>query len=304
MDGCAKMHQLIPDPVLSGGFQVLSQKDHANGDAVHVCGVIPCEGVREPLWKLATWDSGPCLWENRIEGDGHSISDGQYRSFSVNPVDGTLSFLLDTEGYYQGAPARIGDFWPHLLIENGAFGSLDAASDTSRFFECSMDKLVLEMDIRMTEYKATPHAENWVEAAQFLTFFYLKGKNTDDFIWFGAQLFDSRWENSDYFSAIDGGKPDASGRLIYSAGLTDVYRNSNANLWKNGAPMASDEWLHISLDLKPHLEKAFDLAKKGNCVKCDQLSDLVIDGMNIGWESIATFRHCMEIRDLKLTSYR
>ena len=66
----------------------------------------------------------------------------------------------------------------------------------------------------------------------------------------------------------------------------------------------SEEWLHIFLDLKPHLERAFDLAQKGKCVKCDQLFDLVIDGMNIGWESISAFRYCIEIRNLKLMSYR
>ena len=287
--------QLIPDPALRRGFRVLSQKDHENGDAVQIVGEKPCCGEAAPLWRLASWDSGPDLWRGRIESDDFSISDGSYRAFSVAPEEKKLSFLLDTESYYQGKAAKLGDFWPHLLIEMPSFGEFVP-------YDCTMQKLLLTMEIRMPEYRATPHPDNWVEAAQFLTFFYLKGKTTDDFIWFGAQLFDSRWAESDFFCAVDGGKPDASGRLIYSAGLRDVYRNSPRSLWRDGKPFASDTWIPVSIDLKPHLDKAFSLATERGCVSCSSLSDLVIDGMNIGWESIATFRHRMEIRDLKLTA--
>ena len=38
--------------------------------------------------------------------------------------------------------------------------------------------------------------------------------------------------------------------------------------------------------------------------KADSLSGLILNGMNVGWETIGTFDHTMELANLRLTSHR
>ena len=44
--------------------------------------------------------------------------------------------------------------------------------------------------------------------------------------------------------------------------------------------------------------------KSEHYFRAEDLRDLCIDGMNLGWETIGTFRHAMEIRDLQLIAGR
>ena len=290
--------QIIPDPAFLSGFNILSQKDHSDNDRVTLLGTKKCDGNLTPVWNVATWDSGPCLWENRIETDEYSISDGKWRCFSVNKADGSASFTLDSSLYYNGKGAVHGDYWPHLLLENGRFGD----NGDSRFYRCSMDRLIFKIDLRMTEYSRIVNPDDWVEAAQFLCFFYLKGIKNDDFIWFGIKLFDSRSMSDPPFIAYDGGKPDASGKLIYHLGTNEAYDGAEG-LWKNGQPSADGEWKSVCVDMKPHLNAAFNRAKQDGAIKSDGTGDLFIDGMNIGFETIGTFRHTIEIKNMGLFSY-
>ena len=290
--------QIIPDPCFLSGFKVLSQKDHLNGDLVTVKGTKRCGGDGDPLWSVATWDSGPCIWENRVDTDEYCISDGGWRTFSVNREEKSASFTLDSSLYYNGKGAAAGDYWPHLLLENGRFGG----NGDNRFYRCSMDRLVFKIDLRMTEYSRIVNPDDWVEAAQFLCFFYLKGRSNDDFIWFGVKMFDSRCTLDSIYVAYDGGKPDASGRLIYHLGQKEAY-SGGEGLWKNGSPSADGEWRNVRVDLKPYLCEAFSIAKDDGAIRSDDIGDLFIDGMNIGFETIGTFRHTIEIKNMELNSY-
>ncbi len=289
--------QIIPDPAFLSGFHILSQKNHADHDQVTILGTKRCDGGT-PVWKVATWDSGPCLWANRVETDEYSISDGRWRSFSVDRSERTARFTLDSSLYYRGKGAVQGDYWPHLLLENGLFGD----NGENAFYRCSMDKLIFRIDLRMTEYERVFHPDDWVEAAQFLCFFYLKGRKNDDFIWFGIKMFDSRCRSDPPYIAYDGGKPDASGRLIYHLGLNEAYDGGDG-LWKNGRPSGDGEWKSICVDMKPHLDAAFRRAKRDGAIQSDTTGDLFIDGMNIGFETIGTFRHSIEIKNMGLFSY-
>lgn len=296
-----KTSQLIPDPAWETGFQIMSQKDHQNGDRVQILGTLPEEAPLESArWYVAQWDSGPCLWENRISTHPWQITDGKWRSLFRDPKKNTLTFLLDTSLYYGGNPARVGDYWPHLLIEQGSFGCSDLPETERAPYRCSAKKLTVSFDIRLKEYSETPIAGDWVRAAQFLMFFYVKGIRTNDFCWFGMQLFDSRYAENDHYIAYDGGKADASGAMIYSIGSRYVYKNSRGRLWQNGQPSPDGKWIHIELDLKPYLEDMLRWGKDDGYFKADSLDELVIDGMNLGWESIGTFRHVMEITPVRL----
>ncbi len=301
--------ELIRDLKLEGGMTLLSQKDHSAGDAITVLGTHSFYQGKEaasPVWRLAQWDSGPCLIENQIDAGVGAITDGEWRSFSYDPDENVMSFLLDTSLYYQGKPAVQGDYWPHLLIEQDDFGYFSLPEEQKKAYSCASDHLILSMDVRMDVYQLTKIQGDWVRAAQFLLYFYVKGTETNDFCWFGVQLFDNRTKYTQNYVAYDGGKPDASGAMIYLIGTETTYRVDGENVcpfWNKGVPEASDDWLHIEIDLKPYLEDMLEAGKKDGYFKADSLEGLCINGMNLGWETIGTFYHEMSVKNLSLRSY-
>lgn len=297
--------QIIPDITFRTGMQLISQKDHANGDAITVLGAQDFYGgtAEDPRWLLAQWDSGPCLIENRIESDATTITDGIGRSFVYQPDKHQMTFELDTSIYYQGKPALTGDWWPHLLIEQQTFDYASLSEEAQAYYRCDADRMVVSFDIRMTDYSNTPIDGDWVNAAQFLMYFYVKGIDTNDFCWFGLQLFDNRWEKNDHYIGYDGGKADASGAMIYSIGSKYVYKNSGRTLYKSGKPDVSGEWVHVEIDIRPYLDDMLSHGLADGYFDAQTLSELCINGMNLGWETIGTFDHTMEMRNLRLDSY-
>lgn len=301
--------QLIPDAAFTRGMNLITQKDHRNGDAFSVFAVHDFRGGDgnglTPLWRLCQWDSGPDLSEMLVPSDPGEITDGQYRAFRWDPTSDVMTFRLDTSLYYGGKPAREGDWWPHLLIECPTFGRESLPADRAAFYRCDADSLTVSFDIRLTEYEASPVEGDWVDAAQFLLYFYVKGIDTEDFCWFGLQLFDSRWPRNEHYIGYDGGKADASGAMIYSVGSKYIYPGPGGSaLWKNGAPSPDGVWHHVELNLVPYLKNMMKRGKADNCFTAQDLSGLSINGMNLGWETIGTFRHTMEMRNLRLTAAR
>ncbi|MCQ2433316.1 MAG: hypothetical protein MJ175_11990 [Clostridia bacterium] len=298
--------QLIPDPTFRNGFTIRSQKDHENGDNFEDLGVFPDDSA-SPAWLIVQWDSGPCLWEDRVPAADGVLTDGRSKWVTLNG-DGA-SLRLDSAAYYEMKPdgaAAAGDFWPHLLLECTDFGYAAAKAAEKEFYSCSADELLLSFDLNMSAFSCTPNEKDWVEADQFLMYFYVKGKHSNDFVWFGLQLFDSRWERNTPYVGIDGGKADASGSLIYSIGLTEVYKCADGGLWKNKAVPADGKWIHIEIDLTPHLNKMFRSGSEMEYFSSavSSLDDLYIDGMNLGFETIGTFDTEMGIRNLSLVSVK
>ena len=297
--------QIIPDITLKTGMQLLSQKDHQNGDVFAVLGIHDFYGgtATDPRWRLAQWDSGPCLVKNRVESDVTAVMDGVGRCFAYQPEQNQMTFALDTSIYYRGKPALTGDFWPHLLIEQADFGYAAQPAQTQAYYRCDADRMVVSFDIRLTAYSNTPIDGDWVNAAQFLLYFYVKGIDTNDFCWFGLQLFDNRWEKNDHYIGYDGGKADASGAMIYSIGSKYVYRSTGRTLYKAGKPDVGGEWIHVEIDIRPYLDDMLAHGLSDGYFEAQLLSELCINGMNLGWETIGTFDHTMEMRNLRLDSY-
>ena len=298
-------YQLIRDLRFERGITLLSQKDHQHNDRIKELAKHDFYGgeASKPIWKLAQWDSGPDFVSNLIESPADTLTDGKWRTFRYDPETNTMTFRLDTSAYYGGRPSKEGDYWPHLLIEEGTFEVFDVGKN-NKFYNCDSDKLVVSFDIRLGDYKETAIEGDWVRAAQFLMYFYVKGIDTNDFCWFGLQMFDNRWELNGNYTGYDGGKADASGAMIFSIGSRHVYENSGATLWENGSPKPNGDWIHVEIDIKPYLEKMLERGNEDGYFKAKSLSGLRINGMNLGWETIGTFDHTMQMRDLQLVSYR
>ena len=297
--------QLIPDADWQTGFQIMSQKDHANGDYCYIKDSWTyTDSDADPKWILAQWDSGPCLADNRADSAPTEYTDGQWRSLKYNADANSLTFHLDTSLYYGGKPAVQGDWWPHLLIEQSTFNYASVPEDKQPFYRCDSDSMIVSFDIRLTDYESTRIDGDWVQAAQFLMYFYVKGVDTQDFCWFGLQLFDNRWALNDHYVGYDGGKADASGSMIYSIGSKYIYKDCKTRLWDKGRPNAGGDWVHVEIDIKPYLEDMFVHGTEEGYFKAESLSELIINGMNLGWETIGTFDNTMEVANLRLTSHR
>jgi hypothetical protein len=302
----AKNMQLIPDVKLETGMKLITQKNHKNGDSFTSFKSHSFYDTKpkNPLWRLAQWDSGPDLKELIIKSDKSTVTDGKWRTFSYDPEENMMTFHLDTSLCYDGKPAVYGDYWPHLLIEQGDFGVKEMSKITREYYRCDSKNIILSLDLKLGDYKKTEIEGDWVRAAQFLLYFYVKGINTSDFCWFGVQLFDSRGDTNDNYVGYDGGKADASGAMIFSIGSQYIYGLDGDTLWKNGKPEPNGDWIHVEVDIKPYLQRMFERGNEDNYFKARSLSGLRINGMNLGWETIGTFDHTMQIRNLKLESFR
>lgn len=297
---------LVADADFYDGFNVMSQKDHANGDKVTQLGTFYyTRSLADPSWGLYQYDCGPCLWADRIKSDKYTLTDGVSKWVTFNPDEKSLLLRLDSAAYYQGKGAVQGDYWPTLLIgQEETMGYLTVPQKDKIFYTAEADRWELSFDVRMPVFEQTFNPDDWVEASQVVMYFYIVPKNTHKFVWFGAQVFDNRWEHTQNYYMIDGGKDDASGLPIYVIPTDDVYANSERSLWVDGKPQADDTWIHVSIDLRPHLDKMRQIAiKNGYFDPNTKLEDLFLHGMNFGWETIGTFDTAIEIKNLHLDSW-
>ena len=296
---------LIPDSNFENGIVILSQKDHQSGDAVRPLGNFTYGQDVVPSWKLAQWDSGPCLWRDRVESYPYTITDGVSKWVTYDPKEKSLLLRLNTEPYYKGKGAVEGDYWPHLLVEEN-FGYQEAAEADKAYYSGAASSMHLSFDLRMPYYSATYNSEDWVEAAQLYMYFGLHHKETGRFVWFGLQMFDSRGPLGADSYHVDGGKADASGQIIYVIGMGNVYKNVDGWFWDDNGmePQVTNEWLHFELDLIEHMQNLIDRAVKADDFpEGTTTDDLYIDYMNYGWEIIATYDCGVEIKNLRLDSY-
>lgn len=57
------------------------------------------------------------------------------------------------------------------------------------------------------------------------------------------------------------------------------------------------------IDIRPYLDDMLSHGLADGYFDAQTLSELCINGMNLGWETIGTFDHTMEMRNLRLDSY-
>jgi hypothetical protein len=292
--------QLFDDVDYKKGFTVIGQNTVKRGN-IYLDPENPEGTGGKPSWMIAQWNSGPCLYRERVDSDFNVITDGSIKTVTFDPADRSVSLRLNTIPYYNGAPGTT-DKWPHLLLEQSPLDfDPSASSDKEKapFYSCSADKMVVSLDIRMNSYEFV--YVDGVNAAQFLSYYYLKSKKGDDFVWFGVPLFDNRGETGIYW-AIDTAGSD---RMIYSIASTDTYKNSPHSLLdKDGAPIVSDEWIHVEVDIRPHIEAVLERGLAEGVFKyAKTLDDLYVSGVNIGWETIGSFDIDVQIRNFGLTSF-
>ena len=289
----ANARQLLPDASYQNGFYIRCQ-DGALPEEKRMKGVFLPNFGHEPSWAIAQWTSGLCLWDSRVL-DGRKISDGIAKSFTA-AEGGHLRLHLNTIPLYDGAPAAYAD-WPHLLLETEDI-AFDGSDSDSVWLTGAADKIVVSLDLRLTQFEQVSVSGDAARAAQFLCYLYLKSQPGDDFVWFGLQLFDSRGPQGEYLALDEG-----SGRMIFSLSTHDVYGGGQHPRVQRGAA-ADGEWYHVEVDIRPYLDRLAATGRKDGFLKSVRSAeDFHISGTNIGWEIIGSFDACMEIKNYSVVSY-
>lgn len=283
--------QLIADTGFENGFTVLAKE--TDGAAGIPEGVFLADAAKTPSWMIAQWGKGPDLWNEGKNADNTTLADGVCRSLTLCPEDRSVILSLDGKGAYGGLPAG-SDGFPHLLLEQSPF---PISPESASFYSCDSDRLVFSADIRLNEYASSPEKEG-INAVQLLSYFYVKGKNTDDFIWFGLCLFDDRGPQETYWAVDTAG----SGNMIYTLSTRDVYKTVLNAL---RADRTVGSFRHIRLDLAPHIDSLFEkINESGVFGRTVSKEDFYIGGMNIGFEVHGNASCTAQLRDLSLESFR
>ena len=289
--------KLFNDADFENGFIVMSQQTQ-NGVGIPLGDFTYNENSEKPQWMIAQWNSGNCLWENRIESDKYTITDGSTKTVTFNPEDKSISMRLNAENVYKGEAATY-ENWPHLLLEQSPICDYNSLNDVEKsFYNCSADRIVLSLDIRLKDFKDTTNKDG-VNATQFLAYFYLRGIERNEFIWFGVSLFDDRGPTDEVWALDEG-----SGQMIYCLSSKDTYGSDRKSLYRNGKPYVSDEWVHVEVDLTPHIEKAMKKANKSNTFSREvKKEDFYIGGTNIGFEIHGNYDCTVDFKNFNITTY-
>ncbi len=238
---------------------------------------------RYPAWQLAQW----CCKHNLADGTERVNQTGDYeisdesKRVTVDVEHGIISLELNTAQEYT-VPRVEGEGWPHILLEQIFEKKVHImhAKHIMLNMELSVDKVVCRQKQEVKKY----------HTAQFSWIFALAdrsgGKGDGDFVWFGCPVYDFRYPFPGEFRAQDGGKPENTGKYIY-------FIDSKNYLTE---PVAIGKRVKISVDVTKFMQDALSDAKAKGFLPNSDLSDIVLENTNLGWEVTGTF-------DVGLTFY-
>ena len=312
--GCATTkylpdRNLVEDPKFENWFNIRGlggDVDDGQNQAVFPSS----ERIGQPLWSIAQWGSkynfaDPKVTEKK-QLSKHSFQlRNKSKRFTVDSQKGEIEMGLFASACYN-KPRVKGEYWPHLLISTQFTG----VRNPSGFCKVeNIETLKLNLSCKLLSFNDNhPNPDPDLHAAQFLLHIYIQNLTKDDdgygdMLWFGIPIFDNRHEVSEEHFSQDSGKPDASGKFIFTMAHKAV-RSEATTFFKNGIVAAGKESPLISteVELIPWIHYAFQLARKNGFLKTTSFRDLHISGMNLGWEMPGTYDGVMRVSDLSLTA--
>jgi hypothetical protein len=326
--------ELLPDPTFAYWFSIRGLGQPA--DDGQVKGVFRTSGkVGKPSWTLAQWASKHSFADSavtrqvRLGTHLFSITNASKR-VTVDSQRGEIELGLFASACYD-RPRQKNEPWPHLLAST-ALTDTRYPSESCRVE--TLKRLDVSMECRLTEFAdKNPVADPDLHAAQFQLFLYVQNLTQGDdgfgdMLWFGIPVFDNRRPQKEETYQRDGGKPDASGKFIYSlpskaclpqgstffaevigkpaasgAGtnqgvtgtLNSERRTPNAEVIGKGT-----RWTNVRVDAAPWIVYAFKLARRNGYLANTELKDLYVSGLNFGWEMPGAFDAVMQVRGFSL----
>jgi hypothetical protein len=246
-----------------------------------------------PAWRLCQWATRVSLAGAapvRSSGGAVSYEDETKRVVFGGGAAGDPDLVLELRAgaEYRGRARAAGEDWPHLLIEQ----------DAARVVTLDrLQSLQLDVDLRLSAFtdRMDGRADPALHAAQLQLFFIVKDVApgaSGDFLWFGVPFFDSRQEFPPPHRAKDGGKADATGKLIYTIDGREVL----------SSPLGRGSRVKVRKDLLPAVREALAYAVESRFLASGDPGRYAVVNMNLGWEMPGAFDAAVEIRGLSVTA--
>ena len=245
----------------------------------------------KPVWRIAQWNSKFDLANTKpMDGPENSIyyeNEGSSRKIALYPDH---SLLLEVNASKEYDKPRIkGQSWPHLLIAQ-EFGN-------ERPNIGNVNQLLFSMELKLERCENKMDSGTYnksLHTAQSPLYFNIKNvnQNSADFnqmIRFGIPSYDYRYTKMSDKEKI--GPETGHPNFIYNVPPLSVWGDIS---------FQDEEWHKCEIDLKPLILRALEAIKEKDVFKNTSPDDLVITGMNFGWEVPGTFDATLKVKNLSL----
>lgn len=244
-------------------------------------------GVK-PVWQMAQWASKYDLGGTEpVRGADGSITYSNPGKKITRFADGTMLFDITTSTEYD-RPRTGNDPWPHLLIQQDFADQPNVGKIKNLNF--SMDLKIVHCDKKMSdaEFKKDLHT------AQSPFYFFMRNINpqSEDYLlslWVGVPSFDYRYQRLESQQTVQ-----------WDIGTsTYIYAIPSMTIWGD-VSFHDFEWHSARLDLLPLVKQGVTAMQRKGQFTHTQLEDLVLVGMNFGWEIPGTFDTGLMLRNLSV----
>lgn len=256
------------------------------------------DSARSSLWTLAQHFSkyeiiGTALKTNADGSLEYANTGKMIRLFKDNGKNALRMELYADKEYAH--PRQNGEGWPHILLGQDFVSYSKKKIGSFKTLNYSMDVRINYAENKMgSDYDPSLHCG---QTTAYFTIQNLVGGSEDygDYIWFGIPIFDNRKTFPEPFHLVDGGKSDATGKLIYTLGGSDFLESSYNNVNpKDG------KWAHCEVDMMPYIKAAVLIGQQQGFLTHTKYEDLSVGSYNIGWEVTGTFNCSMDVKNISL----
>lgn len=245
-----------------------------------------------PDWQIAQWaskyDLGGTLPEKGKHGTIIYRNEGKEIARSS---DGTLLLDITTSTEYDH-PRTSSDAWPHLLIQQD-FVNQPNLGQIERL-DFSMELRIVRCENRMKEDEFD---EN-LHTAQSPFYFFMRNENPEspDYqlaLWVGVPSFDYRYP-----------RLDSTERVQWDIGTaTYIYAIPPRTIWGD-ISFHDHQWHKTEIDLLPLILRSLKAMQEKGTFTHTVPADLVLTGMNFGWEVPGTFDAGLMVRNMSIRAVR
>ena len=263
-----KSREVLTDLKFSQGFE-LTGATHQAPKRIETFG----QKDVTPVWRMPQWNSKGLLDRVQVKEETIELSD-DYKSVTLNRKTGAVNLTVHTSKEYATPRTSPSQPWVHLLLELSPFSKPIKVSDAAEIWA--------EVEFELTENTAHGVNNPDLHAAQLSWFLYLKNTNEQsqgfrDFLWFGLSMFDSRHDFVPDYAMQDFAMPNGS--FIRSLGTKRFFDK----------PVKVGERRTIRYNIRDEIQEAIAIAHKNGFIVNTTIADVVLDGMNIGWEVPGTY---------------
>ncbi len=293
--------ELLSDEGFENGFYVAKQ-DQSVGFS-HGTFTDYVETGEEPSWGIAPWWSLYDLIENRdTTTDKYTLKDDKgINTVIYNPDEKSISMRVDATKVHNGEPHYVNHetWWPHLLLEqNSTTSVIDKQKNTA-----ASDKMFIELDMRITDFKDTLNTEGENQCGYFAYFYLMTDKAPGQKIYFGLNLLGKLTGST---STTPTFSPESAGnQYMYRVPQAAVF-DGVENSFNPAAEqiVVGEDWKHLRVDVTHHIERAVEWANSYNAFGTPvTIEDMYFGGGNIGFEVLGNYDCTVEIKNFNMIAY-